>query len=61
MADRTQRAKGAAESVKGKVKREAGYASGKPGTEAKGAAEDVKGKSRNAVGKARSAVKKKTR
>jgi uncharacterized protein YjbJ (UPF0337 family) len=61
MADRTQRAEGKAEEVKGRVKRAAGAATGNRSTEAKGAGEEVKGKAKNAVGKARSAVKKSTR
>ena len=61
MGDRTQRAKGKAEEKKGRVKREAGAATGRPSTEARGAAEEVKGKTKNAVGRARSAVKKSTR
>ena len=61
MGDRTQRIRGAAESAKGRIKKDAGYATGRPGTEAKGAAEEAKGKARNTVGKARSAVKKATR
>jgi uncharacterized protein YjbJ (UPF0337 family) len=61
MGDRTQRLKGAMESAKGRIKRDAGYASGKPATEASGAAEEAKGKTENTVGKARSAVKKATR
>ncbi|HEX3509982.1 MAG TPA: CsbD family protein [Solirubrobacteraceae bacterium] len=61
MGDRAQRAKGTAESVKGKVKRDTGRATGRPTTEAKGAAENAKGKVRNAAGKASSAAKKATR
>lgn len=61
MADRAQRARGKAEETKGRVKREAGLASGRPATETRGAGEELKGKSRKAVGKARSAFKKKTR
>ena len=61
MADRLQRAKGAAEQVTGKAKRKGGEASGRPTTTARGAAKEVKGKAENATGKARSAVKKATR
>jgi uncharacterized protein YjbJ (UPF0337 family) len=61
MGDRTQRIKGKGEEAKGRVKREAGIASGRPGTEARGAGEELKGKAKNATGKARSAVKKATR
>jgi uncharacterized protein YjbJ (UPF0337 family) len=61
MADRAQRVRGKAQETKGRLKREAGIASGRPATETRGAAEELKGKSRNTVGKARSAVKKKTR
>jgi uncharacterized protein YjbJ (UPF0337 family) len=61
MGDRAQRAKGKAEEVKGRVKREAGIAAGRPDAETRGAAEEVKGKVRKAVGKARSAAKKVTR
>ena len=61
MADRTQRAKGKAEEVKGRTKREAGRATGRQSTEARGAGEELKGKAKNKTGKARSAVKKATR
>lgn len=61
MGDRAQRTKGKAEEAKGRVKREAGFATGRPGTESRGAAEEVKGKVKNKVGRARSAVKKATR
>jgi uncharacterized protein YjbJ (UPF0337 family) len=61
MGDRTQRAKGKAEETKGRAKREAGIATGRPGTQARGAAEELKGKTKNTVGRARSAVKKSTR
>jgi uncharacterized protein YjbJ (UPF0337 family) len=61
MADRAQRAKGKAEEVKGRVKRGAGAATGRPDTERRGAGEEAKGKVRKAVGKARSAAKKATR
>ena len=50
MADRAQRVKGKAEETKGRVKRETGVASGRPGTETRGAGEELKGKARNAVG-----------
>ena len=61
MGDRAQRAKGKAEETKGRVKREAGIATGRPSREARGAAEEAKGKTRKGVGKARSAAKKATR
>jgi uncharacterized protein YjbJ (UPF0337 family) len=61
MADRTQRAEGKAEELKGRVERGADTATGDRSTEAKGAGEELKGKAKNAVGKARSAVKKSTR
>jgi uncharacterized protein YjbJ (UPF0337 family) len=61
MGDRTQRVKGKAEEVKGRLKRDTGAATGRPGTEARGAGEELKGKLKNAVGKARSAAKKSTR
>jgi uncharacterized protein YjbJ (UPF0337 family) len=61
MGDRTQRAKGKAEEVKGRVKREAGIATGSPGREARGAGEELKGKTKKTVGRARSAAKKATR
>jgi uncharacterized protein YjbJ (UPF0337 family) len=61
MADRMQRAKGKAEETKGKVKKNVGIETGRPGTEAKGAAEELKGKAKKNVGKARSAAKKATR
>jgi uncharacterized protein YjbJ (UPF0337 family) len=61
IADRTQRAEGKAEEIRGRIKREAGFATDRPGTEARGAAEEAKGKAKNAVGKARSAVKRQTR
>jgi uncharacterized protein YjbJ (UPF0337 family) len=61
MGDRTQRAEGKTEELKGRVKRGAGAATGDRSTEAKGAGEELKGKAKNAVGKARSAVKKSTR
>jgi uncharacterized protein YjbJ (UPF0337 family) len=47
MADRAQRARGKAQETKGCIKREAGIASGRPGTETRGAAEELKGKSRS--------------
>jgi uncharacterized protein YjbJ (UPF0337 family) len=61
MGDRTQRAEGKAEELKGRVKRAAGAATGDRSTEAKGAGEQAKGKAKNAVGRARSALKKSTR
>ncbi len=61
MGDRTQRAKGKAEELKGRTKRETGIAAGRPGTEARGAGEELKGKAKNTVGRARSAAKKATR
>jgi uncharacterized protein YjbJ (UPF0337 family) len=47
--------------MKGRLKRDAGYASGRPGTQARGAGEEVAGKAKNAAGKARSAIKRGTR
>ena len=44
MGDRTQRVKGKAEETKGRLKRETGAATGRPGTEARGAGEELKGK-----------------
>jgi uncharacterized protein YjbJ (UPF0337 family) len=61
MGDRTQRAAGKAKEVKGRVTRGAGFATARPDTEARGAGEELKGKAKNAVGKARSAAKKRTR
>ena len=61
MGDRLQRTKGKAEELKGRVKKDVGRDTGRPGTEARGGADIVKGKTKNAVGKARSAVKKATR
>jgi uncharacterized protein YjbJ (UPF0337 family) len=61
MADRLQRAKGSAESAKGKLKKEAGAVSGRPTQQARGAAEEASGKAKNATGKLRSAAKKATR
>ncbi len=61
MGDRMQRAKGKAEELKGKTKKETGRAAGRPTTETRGAGEELKGKTRNAAGKAASAVKKATR
>ncbi len=58
MGDRTQRVRGKAEEAKGRLKREAGIATGRPSTETRGAGEELKGKTRNAVGRARSAAKK---
>jgi uncharacterized protein YjbJ (UPF0337 family) len=61
MGDRTQRLKGKGEELKGRTKREAGQAAGRPGTEARGGAEELKGKGKNAAGRASSGVKKATR
>jgi uncharacterized protein YjbJ (UPF0337 family) len=61
VADRLQRAKGAAEAARGRVKRESGIATARPAREARGAAKEAKGKTKKAVGKARSAAKKATR
>ena len=61
MPDRTQRLKGKANEVAGKVKANAGYETGSKKTEAKGVGKALKGKTQQAAGKARSAVKKKTR
>jgi uncharacterized protein YjbJ (UPF0337 family) len=61
MGDRKQRAKGAAEEIKGKAKAKAGYDTGRPSTEAKGVADIAKGKARRTAGKASSEVKKRTR
>ena len=61
MGDRTQRAEGKTEEVKGRLKRAAGAATGDRSTEAEGAGEQLKGKAKNAVGKARSEIKKATR
>ena len=47
--------------AKGRIKRDSGTATGKPGKQARGAAEQAKGKTENAIGKARSSVKKATR
>src|SRR6202042_1911669 len=61
MADRSQRAEGKVEEVKGRVKRETGEATGRKGTEARGAAEELKGKAKQKIGKARSEIKKASR
>jgi uncharacterized protein YjbJ (UPF0337 family) len=61
MADRAQRAEGKVEEVKGRVKREAGQATGRKGTEARGAAEELKGKAKKTIGKARGDLKKASR
>ncbi len=61
MGDRTQRVKGKLEEIKGRGKREAGIAAGRPGTETQGAGEELKGKAKNKLGRARSAAKKATR
>ena len=61
MGDRSQRAKGAAEETKGKVKKETGRVTQDRSQEAAGAAETAKGKAKRAAGKAGSEVKKATR
>jgi uncharacterized protein YjbJ (UPF0337 family) len=61
MGDRMQRFRGKLEEMKGRGKRDAGVATGRPGTEARGAGEELKGKARKAVGRARSKAKKATR
>jgi len=61
MGDRMQRIKGKLQEAKGRTKEEAGFASGRPTTEARGAGETLKGKANQTVGKARSQVKKNTR
>jgi uncharacterized protein YjbJ (UPF0337 family) len=61
VADRTQRLKGKANEVAGKAKANAGYETGSKKTEAKGVGKALKGKAQQASGRARSAVKKKTR
>jgi uncharacterized protein YjbJ (UPF0337 family) len=59
--DRKQRLQGKAEELKGRVKREAGAASDKPGTELRGAAEQLKGKLKQTIGNVRSDAKRHTR
>ena len=61
MGDRMQRVKGKANEIAGKTKADAGYSTGEGKTEAKGVGKALKGKAQQATGKARSAVKKKTR
>ena len=61
MGDRMQRVKGKANEAAGKAKANAGYSTGSGKTEAKGVGRALKGKTQQATGKARSAVKKKTR
>ena len=61
MPDRAQRAKGAAEEAKGKVKKETGRATRNRSQEAEGTAETAKGAVKRTVGKARSGAKKATR
>ncbi len=61
MADRTQRLKGKANEVTGKLEANVGYETGSGKTEAKGVGKTLKGKAQQAVGKARSTAKKKTR
>jgi uncharacterized protein YjbJ (UPF0337 family) len=58
MGDRIQQARGKADEIKGRIKREVGHASGDPSTEAHGAAEQLKGKAEKAIGKARGAAKR---
>ena len=43
MGDRVQRVKGKADEIKGRTKRGAGKAAGRPGTENRGAGEELKG------------------
>ena len=61
MGDRTQRLKGKANEVAGKMKGATGYETGRGRTEAKGAAQMLKGKAQQAAGKSRSEAKKRTR
>jgi uncharacterized protein YjbJ (UPF0337 family) len=61
MGDRIQRVKGKANEITGRNKANTGVATGRGKTEAKGVGKLVKGKAQQASGKARSAVKKKTR
>jgi uncharacterized protein YjbJ (UPF0337 family) len=61
MGDRMQRLKGKANEVAGRSKANTGYETGRGKTEAKGVGKMVKGKAQQGVGRARSAVKKKTR
>jgi uncharacterized protein YjbJ (UPF0337 family) len=49
------------EQAKGRVKRETGIATGRPGTEVRGAVDELKGKAKNAAGRARCGLKKATR
>jgi uncharacterized protein YjbJ (UPF0337 family) len=61
MGDRTQRLKGKANETVGKAKANTGYTTGNKKTEAKGVGKAIKGEAQQAAGKARSAVKKRTR
>jgi len=56
-----QRVKGKANEKVGRAKANTGVETGRGKTEAKGVGKMVKGKGQQAAGKARSAVKKKTR
>ena len=61
MGDRMQRLKGKANEKVGRAKANTGVETGRGKTEAKGVGKMVKGKAQQATGRARSAVKKKTR
>jgi uncharacterized protein YjbJ (UPF0337 family) len=61
MGDRMQRAKGKVTETKGRMKKDAGAATGRRDVEARGAGEEAKGRVQNAAGRARSALKKATR
>jgi uncharacterized protein YjbJ (UPF0337 family) len=61
MGERMQRLKGQGNVAAGKTKGSLGYETGRGKTEAKGAAQTLKGRAQKAVGKSRSAAKKKTR
>ena len=61
MAGRMQQLKGKANEAVGRKKANFGLDTGRGKTEAKGAGKLLKGKAQQASGKARSAVKKKTR
>ena len=52
MGDRAQRVEGKAKELKGRIKRKAGAATGRPGTETRGAGDEIKGKAKKQVGKA---------
>jgi uncharacterized protein YjbJ (UPF0337 family) len=54
--DRARRANGAAETSEARVKRDAGYAGGKPPIATRWAAEEIKGRAKNTAGKASGAV-----